>query len=283
MNRPLLCSGPAASLRRERWGFLFSGSELAMSDTPWQPRGFTAAVHLNDLRAVADLTQARDGLTQLVIAGQAFPAARLLGIALFSTVDAAGAAPLENYVRGADLVVAYEPSGRQAVRVDALWRAIAPAAADVFLAAVDLVVSVRTDVLDSRPELPVQSTVPAGEVLQLQGLDPVAWTALALPSAAALTIGPGRGTGCVLFRLPGCDLTYVEMVHPADFQYDELRRDECGGQTVQIAHRLFRTSLEKGVILRARVRGIFLKRQGDTQCAAECYAAFAGADPPLGT
>jgi hypothetical protein len=222
-------------------------------------------------------------LAQVVVAGQDFPAARLLGIALFSTVHAASVPPLENYVRGADLVVAYEQSGPQSVRVDALWRATAPVAADVFLAAVDLVVSVRTDVLDSRPELPVQSMVPAGEVLQLQSLDPVGWTALPLPPAAPVTIGPDSGTGCVLFRLPGSDLSYVEMVHPADFQYDELRRDEFGGHAVHIAHRLFRTSLEKGVILCARVRGIFLKRRGDTECAGQCYAAFAGADPPLGT
>ncbi len=94
-------------------------------------------------------------------------------------------------------------------------------------------------------------------------------------------MGPDSGTGCLLFRMPDLDLSYVEMVHPADFQYDELRRDESGGDVACITHRLFRTNLEKGVILRARVRGIFLKRSADMEIAAQCYAAFAGADPPL--
>ena len=56
-----------------------------------------------------------------------------------------------------------------------------------------------------------------------------------------------------------------------------------GGDMLRIAHRLFRTNLEKGVILRARVRSVFLARRGDTAAAAQCYAAFATADPPLGT
>jgi hypothetical protein len=73
------------------------------------------------------------------------------------------------------------------------------------------------------------------------------------------------------------------MVHPADFQRDELEWDGRYGGVWRVAHRLFCTNLEKGVILRARVRGVFFARQGDVAAAAECYAAFAAADPPLGT
>jgi hypothetical protein len=40
--------------------------------------------------------------------------------------------------------------------------------------------------------------------------------------------------------------------------------------------------LEKGVMLRARVRGVFLPRRQDESLAAECHAAFAAAEPPLG-
>jgi len=39
--------------------------------------------------------------------------------------------------------------------------------------------------------------------------------------------------------------------------------------------------LEKGVLLRTRVRGAFLRREGDARLAAALYAAFAAADPPL--
>ena len=77
------------------------------------------------------------------------------------------------------------------------------------------------------------------------------------------------------------DLTYVEMIHPADFQHDAVGEDNPEGRTLRITHHLFRTNLEKGVILRARVRGVFLSQQNDAKVVAQCYARFAAADPPL--
>ena len=214
------------------------------------------------------------------MAGQAFSAARLLGIVAAPTVVAAGVSPTEHYVRSTDLIVAYEEF-EGPVRVDCLWRATEPATDDRFLAAIDLVISVRARTLDSHPELAVASVVPASEALRLQGVEPDGWKPQRMPTGAPLAIMPDDGPGCLLFRLPGAELSYAEMVHPADFRYDEVARDESGGDLARIAHRLFQTHLEKGVILRGRVRGIFLPRDGDTEIAARCYAAFAGADPPL--
>ena len=116
----------------------------------------------------------------------------------------------------------------------------------------------------------------------MQGLRLDDWATLCLTTAAPTTIRPDSGAGCVLFRMPGFDLSYVEMVHPADFQCDECVRNESNGDVAGMAHRLFRTNLEKGVILRARVRGVFSNRSDDMKIAAQCYAAFAGEDPPLG-
>ena len=44
--------------------------------------------------------------------------------------------------------------------MDAVWRALRGGPAEAFLAAVDLIVSVRTELLDSRPEVVVQSVLP---------------------------------------------------------------------------------------------------------------------------
>jgi hypothetical protein len=41
--------------------------------------------------------------------------------------------------------------------------------------------------------------------------------------------------------------------------------------------------LEKGVILRARRRGVFVPRANDNEAAARCYEAFAKSPPPLTT
>jgi hypothetical protein len=181
------------------------------------------------------------------------------------------------------MIVAYEESSRSPVRVDAVWRAVAPAAAANSLAAVDLIVSVRTHLLDTHPNLAVESVVPASDVFRLSASQSAVCEPLGLADKGPIAIDPDRGAGCLLFRLPGDLVSYAEMVHPADFQHDELSRGVSGDRTLHIAHRLFRTSLEKGVILRARVRGIFVDRRDDARAAAACYAAFAAADPPLGT
>jgi hypothetical protein len=238
---------------------------------------------MTGLAARLDLTRPADGLLDIAVGAMPWHATRLLGVVVAPLPQDAADAPTESHVRGADLVVAYEASAHRPVRVDALWRAVAPAAGDQFLAAADLIVSVRTDLLDSRPELGVQSVLPACEIVRLTARDPIAGEALPHPENAPAAFGRENGLGCLLFRPPGHDLSYAEMVHPADFQRDELHCGAPGSREVRVVHQLFSMSLEKGVILRARVRGVFVPRRDDARIAAECYAAFAAADPPLGT
>ena len=254
-----------------------------MYPVSWQLRELAAELQCGGLVAEIAPLRPSDGMVNVVVAGHRLAAARLLGIAVGPSVESQSTALIERYVRGADLVVAYEESGQWPVRVDAVWRVAAAAAADKFVAGIDLIVSVRTHLLDACANLAVQSVVPLSDVFRLPSPHCAACEPLALVAGAPTIIDPERGGGCLLFRLPGVDLTYVEMLHPVDFQHDELSRGEPGGGTLRIVHRLFRTSLEKGVILRARVRGVFVKRQGDAEAAAECYASLAAADPPLST
>ena len=96
-----------------------------------------------------------------------------------------------------------------------------------------------------------------------------------------MTLKPADGPGCVVWRLTGSELSYAEIIHPADFHHDEVQwAAPAGSARVRLGHRLFPESLEKGVILR-RVRGIFSSRQNDLEIAAAAYAAFAAAEPPL--
>jgi hypothetical protein len=102
-----------------------------------------------------------------------------------------------------------------------------------------------------------------------------------LPPRDRLVMEPASGPGCLVFRLSGLSLSYIEMVHPADFRHDELMPGPARG-ALRLEHRLFPQTLEKGVILRARVRGAFVPRADDLRIAAESYRAFASAEPPLG-
>jgi hypothetical protein len=256
-----------------------------MHSAPWQLKESVAQLQLGALSALITPSRPIDGLTSVIIRGHHLAAARLLGIAIGRPIENPAASAIENYVRGADMIVAYEDSSRSPVRVDAVWRAVASTAIenDASLAAVDLIVSVRTHLLDMHPDLSVESVVPSSDVFRLSTSHSAACEPLVMTDKASAAIEPESGSGCLLFRLPGVDFSYAEMVHPADFQHDELSRGVTNDGTFRIAHRLFCTSLEKGVILRARVRGVFLDRHDDARAAAACYAAFAAADPPLGT
>jgi len=50
-----------------------------------------------------------------------------------------------------------------------------------------------------------------------------------------------------------------------------------------LTHRLFERSLEKGVILKARVRGVLLDRARDGVSAIEWYRNLLQSEPPLTT
>jgi hypothetical protein len=55
------------------------------------------------------------------------------------------------------------------------------------------------------------------------------------------------------------------------------------GRTTQLRHELFSERLEKGVILRARVRGVVLERADDVRHAAAMFNEFLHAELPLTT
>jgi hypothetical protein len=198
--------------------------------------------------------------------------------------DAASAAACwqteDCYVRGRDLIATYAPAADWPFRCQVYWRVV-PAAAPV-AAALDLVVSVQTELLDTHPQVHVRSWFPAGsEVLQVVPSAPDERT-MRLSPDTSVTAAEGRA-GCFLFRAPGRDRSYVQMVHPADFVEFRLVRDADAGSAAGITatHVLFRRPLEKGVILRSRIRSAWLPGAADAAEAAESYRRFIAEAPPL--
>ncbi len=260
-----------------------------MSSLPWRlEKEQFAQLQLGPLMAMVDLGQPAAGLVgSLRLGADLLEEAQLLGVvADWLWADGEVSLP-EAHVRGEDLVAAYQQTAYQQtagrpLRVEALWRAMRPAEEE-FMVGVELVVSVRTDAAQSRPELAVQTRLAAGETLRLRDADALDYRRLSPGPEAPLNVRPADGAGCLLFRLPGGRLSYAQMVHPADFQRDELTADPEDASPVCLRHHLFGEPLEKGVILRARVRGVFLPREDDRRRAAACYLAFAASEPPLGS
>ena len=125
-------------------------------------------------------------------------------------------------------------------------------------ARLDLLVSLRTERLDWRYDLCLESVLPE------------------------MTVAGKFETTANLFAGPGWSLAV--MVHPADLGRQEFLPAAGNAAGGHLLHRLFRTeSLEKGVILRGRARVWFLPDAIDAAAMVPSFAAFAAADPPLGT
>ena len=69
------------------------------------------------------------------------------------------------------------------------------------------------------------------------------------------------------------------MVHPLDFVESGLTPSADGA--LRWTTRLFQGRLEKGVILRSRLKALIASRSHDIATAALCYRDFAASEPPL--
>ena len=230
-----------------------------MSASFWKCHEHVAHLDLDCFQATLDATRPADGLMLSGAPGDRAIHAKLLGLVLPRHRPGDVESLVECSARRDDMVIAYQGSTGRPFRVDAVWRALRGGPAEAFLAAVDLIVSVRTELLDSRPEVGVQSVLPV--------------------AVTFCPPGPAEAPGCTIWRLPGEELSYAEMIIPADFHDDEAAPDAPGGGN-RLRRRLFPRSLEKGVILRARCAGLSCPAATIARAAA-CYAAFAAAAPPL--
>jgi hypothetical protein len=177
------------------------------------------------------------------------------------------AAKLDAYVRGRDLVALYDEARPDHLRTQVYWRALsandlsASCKPDHIVAAFELILSVNTSLLDSDPQVAVRSEIStSNSIVQLQ-------------------VAPAPEASAVLVRLGNGKRSYVELVHPADACRSWI--DTQTANSAQINHLLFQQRLEKGVILRARIRAAIIASDHDEQLAAELYQHFATSEPPL--
>jgi len=251
-----------------------------MTEFPWQTNGSEVQLTAGQFSARLDLANPGRGL-QPVRAGDEAIAANLLRI------DLAGAescgAPAEIIVRGSDLIAVYEPTDPFPFRTQIRWRVLenrgrrAPRA----VAALELMVSLGTDLLDSRPDVRIRSQLPARDFWYLADADEVKFQQFHLKTGAPRLFKPQTGPGCVMARLAGGKYSYTEMVSPTDF--GGLVAERLFPQVAQLEHRPFSGPLEKGVILRVRFRACLLPRKKDALATSMWYDQLCQAPLPLAT
>lgn len=188
-------------------------------------------------------------------------------LALDLRAQASTAVLVDHWVRGDDLMAVYEPTDPRRLRATAMWRSLAGGPA-----AWELVVSAQTSLVESDSAVAVGCDVAAGRISWgRERHGHVAWAALEAGTAC-----PAEAT-CLLVRR-AADVVLVA-VHPADLRRISIRH---AGDRAHVACWLFSATLEKGVLLRSRVRAA-VGPDGDAAWAEALVRDLAGSPPPLTT
>ena len=227
------------------------------------------------LAVAVELARPELGLDAVSIDHRAF-AANLLAVDIQSPNEG-GATAIDAWTRGGDVVVTYEQTAARPFRVQVYWRR---ETCEDGPPAVDLQVSVQTSLLDILAQLTSSSRLPAGQLLRANAAG--GFTSLDDMPAGDGEFSSADGPSLFVHRPAGEAWSYVEMTHAVDF-HRELVVRAASEPAFTLRHWLFAALLEKGVILRARVRGLFVPRHEDLELASREYERFTAAPLPLTT
>lgn len=176
------------------------------------------------------------------------------------------------YVRGGDLVANYGQLPNWPFAPQIYWRSEQGADSSDLVgidrgasSSLSLLVSIQTDSLDSRPQIRVSTQLPTDEVIRVE------------QGESSRSVLPT----CYLWRLPGDEWSYAEIVPASDFRDVSIEHAEAGLASVHWD--LFAEFLEKGVICRARIQSVILPRERDLDFAAAYCQAMERRPLPLTT
>lgn len=197
----------------------------------------------------------------------------------------------ELFVRGGDLVGIYPADESYPYRSQVYWRLDAhpwEVSGQRALAAIELVVSQQTDLLDTLPVLQVVGRLPATECVILDlSSGRCDFIDAAHTTGQVYSLTNDREPCALLFRSSRGFPSYAELVHPLDFTRTDLQKKPAEASSnstiamMEVRHHLFARPLEKGVILRSRVLGLWLDPQDDAAVALAHFHHFANSEPPL--
>lgn len=258
---------------------------MAGSASPWQVAASGAKLECGALRGSAAL----DAHSACFVA-QRWQGRSLYGLNLLSYFGPANSAGelgnAETHARGNDFVATFAQGGRERVTPQLDWRA--QCFDDLAAVKLELIISVKTDLLDSHPLSRTHSLISnEATILHAASLAAPRFETLKKPGQPAAT-DSGRAIRfdaaqsnehIFLFRLPDLELSFAQLIHPSDFVAAELGID--AEPPYSLVATLFPERLEKGVIRRGRVCGFFMPMDNDLKVAVELARRFMNEPLPL--
>lgn len=248
-----------------------------MSDSPWRIDGQQAMLAWHGLQARLDLSRPDLGLRFEKWNHATLGSLAPLGV-VFPEV-AAASTTCDAYTRGLDLIATYADTTVRPFRVQAYWRCVAaPVETDLPAVALELQLSVQTPLLDCTPVVHTRTMLPDAPDVRCARLSFGA--SLANSSTDADAINSQGEVYSVQVASEPRPVQYVEMVHASDLQSNRVQHTYTGWN---LEHDLFEPGLEKGVIRRVRVRGLFYAGAPDDVFVERAYQAFHAMPLPLTT
>ncbi len=232
--------------------------------------GRTARLQTARLRGALDLCDPAAGLRIESVNGEPLAGVALFGVLIDRLAAPDDQASLECFVRGDDLVARYAETSDRPFRVEVYWRSIEcrDGESPVPIGGIDLILSVQTSRLEIDAELAICGAL-AGA------------SECVCSDEKTFHRPPANGENYFLFRFGQSTTSYLEMAHPENSRPAEQLTERSMSSANELTHRLFVQRLEKGVILRSRIRGLFLPRDCELVHATAEYQRFVRSEPPL--
>jgi len=257
--------------------FCARSSQLAQDENHWMLDSHVAQLAVGATRAKLDLKRPDLGLHQLLNIAES-TAGRVLAI---TSGDNRGQWPgklVDAYVRGDDLVATYAGTESWPYAPQIYWSADGVEAGGRVFASLSLMVSIQTNLLDTHPRIVVGSSLCCAEVVSVSV---VGDDMLVDSHGDGVQSFDPRTSACgLIWRLPGDELSYAEVMPTSDFRRLSIERAD---RAIGSRWELFAEFLEKGVIRRARLQSMFVPREEDVQLVAESCAAIESRPLPLTT
>jgi hypothetical protein len=245
----------------------------------WELHDTGARLESAELSGSLDVAQISAGFSKVLFRQQNLAGLQILQVMLPENDGVEPPGLVDVYSRGTDLIATYRLPGSTASEVQIYWRFVREP--DLGLAGLELIVSVRTDVLYSDPRLQVGNQLPSDSAVRLADATQGRFDDLEIPEAAHGETRARDSAQAVLYALNDGRTGLLEIAHGADIA--QTRIDRIDAHRFRSSYDLFEDHIEKGVIRRARMRSMVLPHDNVRGAAVECFRRFADAAVPLAT
>jgi len=244
----------------------------------WTIQGPQAQLQTSNFSGTLDLGVPEAGLQELCFSEQSLAAVRLLGVSLAQKL--VDVSQINNhYTRDNCLVASYGDVLKTDCHAQLQWRCIDPQPG-LWLRGLELIISFEAPLLTRLPEWKTTSEIAAQLIFSPVDDDAQTWNPI-----------DQNGNGhppdenrykMILCRFPEQKLSYVEMVHSQQPCLTVFpTTPHSAPKIIRWGMQMSADHLEKGVILRRVLRGLFLPLEKDEALARKAYQHFSTIAPPL--